>query len=148
MRLLGIELSPVSHTERIVSAAGGFLGIYGIVQVSSAYVGPFAAALIVASMGASAVWLYAVPRGPMSQPWSVIGGHLSNGRYGSEWLVRQIVDQSRADDAASDMLIYKVLAGDGRRSSGVATREEFSRWAKHEVYRDDENWRRVSPDTD
>jgi hypothetical protein len=44
-------------------------------------------------------------------------------------------------------VIFKVLAGAGRRSSGVATREEFARWAKHEVYRDDENWRRVEPKT-
>ncbi|HHJ15517.1 MAG TPA: hypothetical protein ENJ80_02355 [Gammaproteobacteria bacterium] len=307
LRLLGIELSPVSHTERLLSALGGFLGIYGILQISTAFVSPGAAALIVASMGATAVLLFAVPHGPLSQPWPVIGGHLvsavigvtcaklvpdtllaaalavglaigimhylrcihppggasalaavvggesvhalgfqfvitpvllnvlvivtiallfnspfawrrypaglkkkpppadepqspqrasishedlvyalhevdsfidiseqdllaiyelatrrsltqqitpeelelwhyySNGRYGTEWSVRQIVDESHAD---GDMLIFKVLAGDGRRSSGVATREEFARWAKHEVYRDDENWRRVTPETD
>ncbi|HHH43223.1 MAG TPA: hypothetical protein ENK49_03725 [Gammaproteobacteria bacterium] len=309
LRLLGIELSPVSHTERALSAIGGFLGIYAILQVSNTFVGPLAATLIVASMGASAVLLFAVPHGPLSQPWPVVGGHLvsaaigvtcgklvpdtllaaalavalaigvmhylrcihppggasalaavvggdsvhalgyqfvltpvllnvlvivgvavlfsypfawrrypaglkkktrpgqppslqertsishedlvyalsevdsfidvseqdllaiyelatrrslsqqlapadlklghfySNGRYGSEWSVRQIVDQSPGDGASGELLIYKVLAGDGRRSSGVASREEFARWAKHEVYRDDENWRRVaSPD--
>ena len=309
LRLLGIELSPVSHSERMLSALGGFVGIYAILQISTAFVSPFAAALIVASMGATAVLVFAVPHGPLSQPWAVIGGHVvsaiigvscaklvpdtllaaalavglaigamhylrcihppggasalasvvggesvhalgyqfvitpvllnvlvivtvavlfnypfawrrypaglkkkktlpdqqqpqqraaishedlvyalhevdsfidvseqdllaiyetathrslaqqlasaelilghyySNGRYGSEWSVRQIVDESPADNPASDMLIYKVLAGDGRRSSGVATRDEFARWAKHEVYRDDENWHRVSPET-
>ncbi|BCN94207.1 hypothetical protein THMIRHAM_19920 [Thiomicrorhabdus immobilis] len=31
---------------------------------------------IIASMGASAVLLFAVPNGPLSQPWPVFGGHL------------------------------------------------------------------------
>ncbi len=76
LRLLGIELSPVSHTERVVSTIGGFLSIYGILQISTVFVGPLAATLIVTSMGASAVLLFAVPHGPLSQPWPVIGGHL------------------------------------------------------------------------
>jgi len=273
LRLLGIELSPVSHTERLLSALGGFLGIYGILQISTAFVDPLAAALIVASMGATAVLLFAVPHGPLSQPWPVIGGHLvsavigvscaklvpdtllaaalavalaigamhylrcihppggasallfnypfawrrhpaglkkqappdqpqprsrssishedlvyalhevdsfidvseqdllaiyklatrrslasqlspgelkpghyySNGKYGSEWSVRQIVDESGGPGGPENMLIYKVVAGDGRRSTGVVTRQEFANWAKHEVYRDDENWHRVDP---
>ncbi|WP_232283220.1 HPP family protein [Paraglaciecola sp. T6c] len=32
--------------------------------------------MIIASMGASAVLLFAVPHGALSQPWAVIGGHL------------------------------------------------------------------------
>lgn len=32
--------------------------------------------LVVASMSASAVLLFAVPHGPMSQPWPVLGGHI------------------------------------------------------------------------
>ena len=300
--MLGIELSPVSHAERIASATGGFLGIFAILEISRHFVGLEAAALIVASMGASAVLLFAVPHGPLSQPWPVIGGHLlsavigvscailvpdqviaaalavavaigamhyarcihppggatalsavvggpavhalgyqfvitpvllnvlvivaiavlfnypfawrrypayfkparrvdiatrtpaiahedlvyalsevdsfidvseqdliaiydiatkrsqeahlpvgalqlghyySNGKYGADWSVRQIVDQSGSGEGAEGSVIFKVLAGAGRRSSGVATREQFARWAKHEVYRDDENWRRV-----
>ena len=308
LQVLGIELSPVSHTERFVSALGGFLGIFAILQISVHFVGAAAATLIVASMGASAVLLFAVPHGPLSQPWPVIGGHLlsaiigvscarlipqplvsaalavslaigvmhylrcihppggatalsavvggpavhalgyqfvltpvllnalviftiavlfnypfawrrypaylkkkrqspgnveaatqsiahedlvyalsevdsfidvseqdlmaiyeiatrrsqethlphddlklghyySNGKYGADWSVRQIVDESGAHSASQGSVIFKVLAGAGRRSSGVATREEFARWAKHEVYRDDENWRRVEPKT-
>jgi CBS-domain-containing membrane protein len=307
MSLLGIELSPVSHTERVLSTIGGFLGIYSILQISSVFVGPLAATLIVASMGASAVLLFAVPHGPLSQPWPLIGGHLvsaiigvscarlvpdtllaaalavalaigvmhylrcihppggasalaavvggdsvhalgyqfvitpvllnalvivavavlfnfpfawrrypaglkkqvppgqpelhaqpsmshedlvyalhevdsfidvteqdllaiyelatrrsqarqlppaelklghyySNGKYGNQWSVRQIVDESGGHGDPQDMLIYKVIAGDGRRSTGVATRLEFGGWAKHEVYRDDENWHRVDPE--
>jgi len=302
---LGIELSPVSHTEKIVSAVGGFLGIYCILQISIHFVGHEAATLIVASMGASAVLVFAVPHGPLSQLWPVIGGHLlsaiigvscyklvpeptvaaalavaiaigvmhylrcihppggatalsavvggpalhqmgyqfvltpvminvavivsvaigfnylfswrrypahfkqtrhkkpvdmpttsighedlvyalsevdsfidvseqdllaiyelatgraeavgmhvdamklgsyySNGKYGAEWSVRQIVDESGHSAGPEDRVIFKVVAGMDRRSSGVATREQFARWARHEVYRDDENWCRVDP---
>jgi len=302
LHFFGVELSPVSHTERILSALGGFLGIYGVLQVSLHFVGLEAAVLIVASMGASAVLLFAVPQGPLSQPWPVIGGHLvsaivgvscarlipdtlvaaalavclaiavmhylrcihppggatalsavvggasvqalgfqfvltpvllnvlviflvavvfnypfawrrypaslkpvvsdgspatkppishedlvyalsevdsfidvseqdllaiyelatrraqsggcapedlhlgryySNGKYGTEWSVRCIIDESGGDDPSAGMVIFKVLAGDGQYTTGVATRQEFARWARHEVYREDENWRRV-----
>ena len=74
------------------------------------------------------------------------GSYYSNGKYGSEWSVRQIVDASGGAGDPEGMLIYKVTAGDGRRSTGVATRLEFADWAKHEVYRDDENWHRVDPE--
>jgi len=73
---LQVQLFTVSPAERLVSVAGGFLGIFLILLVSDAFVGTGAAALIVASMGASAVLLFAVPHGAMSQPWPLVGGHL------------------------------------------------------------------------
>ena len=33
-------------------------------------------------MGSSAVLLFAVPHGPLSQPWSVLGGHLVSALIG------------------------------------------------------------------
>lgn len=79
---LGIEQSPVSHTERLLSAIGGFFGILGVWLITSAVVGPAPALPIVASMGASAVLLYAVPHGALSQPWPVVGGHLLSALVG------------------------------------------------------------------
>jgi CBS domain-containing membrane protein len=72
----GIEPGRGGHIEKIVSAVGGFAGIFGVAWVSWYFVGPQAAMLVVASMGASAVLLFAVPHGPLSQPWALIGGHL------------------------------------------------------------------------
>ena len=304
---IGIAQSPVSHAEKIVSAIGGFTAILCIFIISQWTVDAVAAAILVASMGASAVLLFAVPHGQLSQPWPVAGGHIisalvgvscaqwvanevlaaslavglaiaamyylrcvhppggatalsaviggqathalgyqfvitpvllnvgiillvgflynymfrwrrypvylhrlteqqeetpgaeipaeishadfvyalsqidsyvdvseyellriyelainksqesafdadeiildhyySNGQYGKEWSVRQIVDQSPDKDPDKDMIIYKVVAGKGRRSSGYATRTEFLQWAKHEVNRDEENWKRVT----
>jgi CBS-domain-containing membrane protein len=307
---LGIELQPVSHSERLVSAAGGFLGIFFILLASRAVLGDLESALlIVGSMGASAVLLFGVPHGPLSQPWALIGGHVvsaaigvavarlvpspfvaaalavglaigamhylrcihppggataitaviggpavhtlgfgfliapvllnvaiilatavavnaffawrrypaalvrrqkpdvesgrqhraagtlahsdieyalrqlnstiditesdlariyelaadhaksahidpwqvrlhhyySNGRYGEDWAIRQVVDESQTVDPDKDLVIYKVVAGKERRKSGVCTRIEFARWARYEVFREQESWQRRPP---
>ena len=306
MQFLGIEHYRVGHSEKLISALGAFLGISLVFYSSTFFVSAQSSYLIVASMGASAVLLFAVPHGPLSQPWPVIGGHLisaivgvscaklipdiffaapaavgiavglmyyfkcihppggatalsavvggneimqlgyqfvltpvlinvaaiisvaflfnllfkwrrypayltrlkavsenkesenaygaishedfvyalsefdsfidisekdlltiydlvtkrhhatnipyadlmnghyySNGEYGDLWSVRQIIDWSEAVESGEEKLIYKVIAGADRRSTGVMTKNEFSRWAKHEVIRDEENWRRV-----
>jgi CBS domain-containing membrane protein len=75
-KYLGIESSPVSHSERLVSALGSALVITCIFFISRATLGPTATLLIVPSMGASAVLLFAVPHGALSQPWNVFGGHV------------------------------------------------------------------------
>ena len=306
---LGIEVNAVSHAERLISAAGGFLGILFILIVSTAVLGDkIAALLVVASMGASAVLLFAVPHGSLAQPWALIGGHTvsaffgvacallipnsfiaaalavglaigamhylrcihppggataltavlggpavhalgfqflltpvllnvaiilvtaigvnyffpwrrypaalarnkqpevetdkkhlvegslshsdleyamrqvnsvlaiseqdlarvyqlaaqhsktarmepwqvrlhgyySNGEFGDDWSVRQVVDESAHSDPEKDKIIYKAVAGKGRRRSGVSTRAEFSRWARYEVFRDENSWQRRS----
>lgn len=306
-KLSGIEQAPASHAERIVSAVGGFIAILSIFMVSRWFLGDSGGGVLVASMGASAVLLFAVPHGPLSQPWAVLGGHVisaiigvacaqmiasevvaasaavgiaigamyylrcvhppggatalsavigggatqalgyqyvvtpvlvnvailltvaflynylflwrrypvylqqrrdnqdktteiserseishsdfvyalsqidsfvdiseydllriyelatkrsrnrsfvsdeirlnnyySNGEYGNDWSVRHIVDESPSAEAEKDMLIYKVVAGLGRRTSGCMTRNEFAGWAKYQVTRDEENWKRVS----
>ena len=53
--ILGIETAPVSHAERVISAAGGFTGILAIFLVSNIFLPIGSAAMIVASMGASAL---------------------------------------------------------------------------------------------
>lgn len=73
---MGISFdSSVSHTERLVSALGGFFGIFGVFYLTQQFVTGNDVILIVASMGASAVLLFAVPHGKLSQPWALLGGH-------------------------------------------------------------------------
>ncbi len=81
LKLLGIEPNPASHHERLISTLGGFLGILGILCISHYFLGP-ASLLIVASMGASAVLLFAVPHGALAQPWAVFGGHMVSALVG------------------------------------------------------------------
>jgi len=72
---LGIELSVVSTTEKVVSVVGGFVSIVLLILISGWSLGPEHALALIASMGASAVLLFAVPHGPLSQPWPMLAGH-------------------------------------------------------------------------
>lgn len=63
-------------TTRTVPALGGALAISSVLFVSHIFLGLDSAALLVASMGASAVLLFGIPEGPLSHPWSLFGGHV------------------------------------------------------------------------
>ena len=75
LNLIGLSQHTTNYPEKIISAVGGFLGIFGILLVSQWLLDPEVAVMIVPSMGASAVRLFAAPHAPFSQPWNVIGGH-------------------------------------------------------------------------
>lgn len=312
-RLIGLNVNRTGHVEKIVSALGGLLGILAVSLVARDYLGNAGAGWLVASMGASAVLLFAVPHGPLSQPWPVLGGHVisaaigvasaqfipdvilagavavgvsigamhylrcihppggataltavlggdsihalgyaylvtpvlldvliiltiavifnfafpwrrypaalakylsakdkkdelpehetggdepaitqeslasaimsldktldiseedlqkiytlalhdsqsrclkpgdivagryySNGHHDTRWQIRQVVDMPKAE-SDRDLLIYKIVAGHGRRGTGTATRGDFARWARHEVFLNENSWQRVPP---
>ncbi|MDH5516282.1 MAG: HPP family protein [Gammaproteobacteria bacterium] len=75
-RFFGIERATSSHTEKLIATLGGVLGISVTYFISFYSTGHQGAAIIVPSMGASAVLLFAVPHGALSQPWALFGGHL------------------------------------------------------------------------
>ncbi len=74
-RWLGIELIEVSVTEKTVSTVGGGLAILALIAISTWALPAGGAAALITSMGASAVLLFGVPHGQLSQPWPVIAGH-------------------------------------------------------------------------
>ena len=75
-RFGGVGANTSSHHEKWISGLGGLCGILGVLLVSQNWLGLEGSVSLVASMGASAVLLFAVPHGPLSQPWSVFGGHM------------------------------------------------------------------------
>jgi CBS domain-containing membrane protein len=75
-RLVGLGFEPSGHLEKSLSIGGGLAGLAGVILIGQWSLGLDAGAGLVASMGASAVLLFAVPHGPLSQPWPVFGGHL------------------------------------------------------------------------
>lgn len=81
-RWLGEDPHPASHVEKMLSALGAFLGILGVLIISHGVLGTQGTALIVTSMGASAVLLFAAPHSPLSQPWPVLGGHMLSSAIG------------------------------------------------------------------
>jgi hypothetical protein len=54
------------------------------------------------------------------------------------------VDESGNPDPERDQIIYKVVAGKGRRSSGTMKRQDFAAWAKYEVFLNENSWQRVA----
>jgi CBS-domain-containing membrane protein len=83
------EDHPASHREKLISALGGFIGILLVYWVSEQVLDLHGTALVVGSLGASAVLLFAVPHGSLSQPWPLFGGHLLSAAVGvtcAQWL--------------------------------------------------------------
>jgi len=84
---LGIERNATRHGEKWISALGALLGIASVYWITH-WVFPDGfnhtpgGSLMLASMGASAVLLFAVPQGALSQPWAVLGGHLISATIG------------------------------------------------------------------
>lgn len=76
------DTHPASHGEKLLSALGALFGILGLLLISHGVLDAEGAALVVASMGASTVLLFAAPHSPMSQPWPVLGGHLLSATVG------------------------------------------------------------------
>lgn len=82
LELIGFNQQTVSHRERLITSFGGFCGILFVVFISDIVLDAKGAAMIIASMGASAVLLFAVPHSALAQPWNVIGGHLVSALIG------------------------------------------------------------------
>ena len=66
----------VSNREMLFSVAAAFTGLLITVLIGRLLLTPSAQPFLVASMGATAVLLYAAPHSPMPQHSAVLGGHL------------------------------------------------------------------------
>jgi len=79
----------VSEREHWISAAGGLSGVMAVLWVGQVWIGGHTGMLAIASMGSTAVLLFAAPHGAMSQPWPVFGGHIVSALIGvtcARWL--------------------------------------------------------------
>lgn len=66
----------VSHGEKVITAIGCFIGILLVTLISRSCISGSGLPVLIASMGSSAILIFAVPHGPFSQPWSVVGGQV------------------------------------------------------------------------
>jgi CBS domain-containing membrane protein len=66
----------------IRAVMGSSIAIYCIFKVSNWIIGTESANIILSSMGASAILLFYLPKGELSQPWPVFGGHISSALIG------------------------------------------------------------------
>lgn len=73
-----------TFTEKLRSGTAGGLAILLLAWTLHLLPHPQFPLLLLGSMAASAVLLYAVPHSPLSQPWNLVGGHLFSAICG--WL--------------------------------------------------------------
>lgn len=73
-----------SRRGRAVAALGAFIGILLTALICTALTGSREGAMVlVASMGSSAVLLFAAPGNPLGRPWNVIGGNMASALSGA-----------------------------------------------------------------
>lgn len=68
-------MNPTCSKEKLIAGIGGLVSIFLLVLITGTVLEIPDASALIASMGASAVLLFAVPHGQLSQPWPVIVGH-------------------------------------------------------------------------
>lgn len=76
------EQSKLSGREQAVSALAAFAAIGLVIWASQALALSEHRPFVIASMGSSAVLLFAVFHSPLSQPWALVGGHLVSAAIG------------------------------------------------------------------
>jgi CBS-domain-containing membrane protein len=85
-----------------------------------------------------------IARGDSLQPEDIgLGRYYSNGRLGPDWEIRQVIDMADPENPGRDLVIYKVVAGKGERSTGTESRAAFAMWSHHEVFMHEDSWQRV-----
>jgi CBS domain-containing membrane protein len=73
---LGGDQPPVAWPERLRAVFGAFIGL-ALVLVAAQYLKELTGIneWLIASLGASALLVFALPQSPMAQPWAVIAGN-------------------------------------------------------------------------
>lgn len=105
LKLFGPGSSNVSVLEKLISAVAALVSIGLVMAVSQYFLDPQSLPWVVASMGASAVLLFAVPKGPLSQPWAFIAGHLFSAFIGIS-VAKLIADPVTASAVAVSLAIF------------------------------------------
>ncbi|QWD60418.1 HPP family protein [Polynucleobacter sp. MWH-UH35A] len=89
---LGGDQPSVSWLERVRAVSGAFIGLI-LVFVTAKYLGELSGIdeWLMASLGASALLVFALPGSPMAQPWAVIAGNTISALIGISCI--HLIDQ-------------------------------------------------------
>lgn len=111
---------PIALVEKLRSGLAGGFAIFVLAQTLHWLPQPEYPLLLLASMAASAVLLYAVPHSPLAQPWNLIGGHFVSALAG--WLcVLLIGDPLIAAGVAVGAAIFLMYVLNCLHPPGAAT---------------------------
>ncbi len=76
-------MNSAAHKEKLLSGLGGVFSIALVFWITTLFESSLQSqSFFVASMGATAVLLFAAPRVQFAQPWNVIGGHVISALIG------------------------------------------------------------------
>jgi len=84
---MGWRPDNTTHQEKLISALGATLSLLLVYWVTHLGLAGEGALWVTGSMGASAVLVFAMPHGVLSQPWSVIGGQTISAAFGVACLI-------------------------------------------------------------
>lgn len=111
---------PATFAEKLRSGVAGGLGIFLLASALHFLPQPQFPLLLLGSMAASAVLLYAVPHSPLAQPWNLVGGHLISALAG--WLTISLVhDPLAAAGLAVGSAIFLMYVLNCLHPPGAAT---------------------------
>ena len=99
----------LGHGERLIACVAAFVSILIVAAVSAFFLSGKDVPIMAASMGASAVLLFAVPHSRFSQPWPFVGGHLVSALVGvtcAQWIPDQVVAVAVASALALGLMLY------------------------------------------
>ena len=120
LRSFAPHRSPATLAERLRSGLAGGVGIFVLAWSLHLLPQPQFPLLLLGSMAASAVLLYAVPHSPLAQPWNLIGGHIVSALAG--WLAISLVhDPLAAAGLAVGSAIFLMYVLDCLHPPGAAT---------------------------
>lgn len=109
IKALGVESPATTHSEKFISGIGVFLSMSGCYLITQNVLSPESTQLFVASMAASAVLLFAVPHGALSQPWPLIMGHVISAIIGIscyQYLGNTVISASLAAGVSVLLMYY------------------------------------------
>ena len=70
------EKYTVTNKEMLIATGSAFFGLALLTYTSSLFISGPGLPILVASINAATVLLFAAPASPMSKPWAFVGGHL------------------------------------------------------------------------
>ncbi len=76
------DSTPLSPAEILRSAGAAFVAVLSVGWISSHFANGIVSVVMVASIGASAVLIFATPHSPLAQPWPLLGGYLLSALIG------------------------------------------------------------------
>jgi CBS-domain-containing membrane protein len=117
---IGVENLPRSLLEKALCTIGAFVSIMAVYFISISVLGANAAIPVVASMGATALLLFSVPHGALSQPWPVFAGQVISAAVGV-FVARHVADPLIAAPLAVALCTLLMLLGRCLHPPGAAS---------------------------